>query len=289
MLQERQVAMRIKLILLFLINLMIDATITHARSQPTASEIFELKISCQKLAQDFGNDLVKKSNQNYDLIVKSIVDISSARCIATIDELPHIPHNGNAYRYLYDVQAKILLAWERSEEKQVVGSITDPHYNEKYRDVELKYDGDTTEEQVVKNYFEKSMQKHKINITQNLTEIFQLRVRCQELAEEVSLWKFTKEKEITIISNYNPKDISCYFTSAFDGIGQIYSSGIKTKEFGIQLRDAFTNDVLAYKDTYFFENGSTKTYGQIFDETFKGNEFDQTEIDTYIKNLMYNN
>ena len=113
------------------------------------------------------------------------------------------------------------------------------------------------------------------------TEIFELRRRCQVLAEQI-LNDLTAGPywHQTAVSNYDIKKNHCYVK--IDASPSNLNLPLNETKYTTELYDGHTKQKLAVLRS----EGGKKTYGEIFDEGYVGTPYGFDETSNYIQKLM---
>jgi hypothetical protein len=122
-----QAAMRTELAAACLVAALLGATAAHAQSQPTASEIFDLRTKCHQLSKQLLAEIQSGSDGTVVLSEESNYSIKKNRCFSKISYI-HTKNNSTS-TIVWDAQTSEQLTWTLSGPNGDVGSIFDKNYH----------------------------------------------------------------------------------------------------------------------------------------------------------------
>jgi len=122
-----QAAMRTELAVACLVVTWLGATTAYAQSQPTASEIFNLRTKCHQLSKELLEEIQKGSDGSTINSEESNYSPKKNRCFSKISYI-HIK-DGTESTIVWDAQTSEQLTWTSSGPKGKFGIIFDKNFH----------------------------------------------------------------------------------------------------------------------------------------------------------------
>jgi hypothetical protein len=110
--------MRTELAIVCLVAALLGATAAHAQSQPTASEIFDLRTKCRQLSKQLLTDVKSGYDDGEFISEESNYSPKKNRCFTKITIL--VPKKGSVMYEMWDAQdnRRQAIAWHTKSEKE---------------------------------------------------------------------------------------------------------------------------------------------------------------------------